>query len=570
MLRSALRDSGGSIQPMSPPADARPSPDTIEVRIPLAELIESLSRPSALVAGESAKVIQTHISVVFLAGERAWKVKKPTRLWGLVDYGTFDARKHLCEEEVRLNRRLAPDIYLGVVPITREPDGLAVAGPGPVVEHAVEMVRLAKGATLLERLQADAIEAEEMERVGRRLAAFHAEHRLERDAARNALPSQLSDVMARNFAGSEGGVPDPFPALVHEGLRLRLMRRLAASHDCIRRRVEEGRAVDGHGDIRLEHVVRFQGRTAIIDCCEFAERLRHIDPLSDAAFLSMDLTVRGRPDLAQSFEHAYLEHSGDPDGAILLPLYRANRAHVRAMVDEQSCRAPEIDEVTHRRKALGARRCLALAWTCARTGAVPPLIVMRGAAGTGKSFLATQLAPWLGAEVIRSDVVRKELLGLEPTWRPADAEVREEVYGAKMRERTYAAVLALARKSVEAGRAAFLDATYMKRLTRDEARALARELAAPFAILDVTCPPEVVRERLIERAERDDDASDANWAVYEEMAHSADPVEGEEAAFLSTFESGRPAEAAVLPLLEVLERQLDPKQENLGPAGSDC
>jgi len=552
------------------PADLPPP----EVRLPLATLIEDLARPGAIVDGEVAEVVQTHISVVFLAGKRAIKVKKPLRLWGFLDYGTLAARRAMCEAEVRLNQRLAPNVYKGIVGIVGGHDvpargDLHVVREGEVaeadvLEWAVEMVRLPKGATMLERLEGGTLLAADLERAGRRLAAFHAEHRLEGDEAKNGLPSRLAHVFRRNLAASAEGVPDPFPARVHEGLRVRMIRRLALVRQRIRRRVVEGRMVDGHGDIRLEHVIRHGGRTAIVDCCEFTPILRHIDPLSDAAFLGMDLRVHGRPDLAAVFEQSYLEHSGDPDAASLLPLYRAYRAQVRAMVDLQACLRPEVDAATKARKSLGARRTLALAWSQARSGAVPPVIVMRGPAGVGKSWLATQIAPWLGADVIRSDVVRKALLGVDPTWRPTKA-AKAEVYGTPMHERTYRELIERGREAIRAGRAAILDATYLKKFTREDVRTMALEEGAPYAVLDVTCEPEVVRRRLIARAAEGQDASDADQAIYDEMMATAEPMVGAEAAWASTFASGRPAEDAVLPLLDVLEAQCDARGEHLGP-----
>ncbi len=549
-------------------------PPPIEARVPLARLIEQLARPGAIVDGEAAEVVQTHISVVFLAGRRAIKVKKPLRQWGFLDYGTVAARRAMCAAEVRLNQRLAPAVYKGVVGIVgggdgQDPDALHVVGEkeaaeAEVLEWAVEMVRLPKGATMLERLENGTLIEADLERAGRRLADFHAENRLEEDEASGGLPARLAHVFRRNSTASAKGVPDPFPPRVHEGLRVRMIRRLALVRRRIRRRVAEGRMVDGHGDVRLEHVIRHGGRTAIVDCCEFTPLLRHIDPLSDAAFLSMDLRVRGRADLATAFERSYLEHSGDPDAASLLPLYRTYRAHVRAMVDLQQSRRAEVDAVAKARASLGARRMLAWAWSQARTGAVPPVIVMRGPAGAGKSWLATRIAPWLGAEVIRSDVVRKALLGVDPTWRPTQA-AKAAVYGVPMHERTYRALIERGRAAIRAGRAAILDATYLKKFTREDVRAMAAEEGAPYAVLDVTCEPDVVRKRLIERAAEGQDASDADQAIYEEMMATAEPMVGTEAAWVATFASGRPPEEAVLPLLDVLEAQLDARGEPLGP-----
>ncbi len=535
----------------------------IEIRVPLEDLIAGLAARHAIVPDVEAEVIQTHISVVFLAGKRAIKVKKPLRLWGFLDYGTVEARRRMCAAEVELNRRLAPDIYKGVVEITRDADGLHVGGDGEVVEHAVEMVRLPAGATMLDRLQAGALTEDDLDRAGRRLAEFHAAHRLEPDEAEGGSPSALARILRRNMQASNAGVPEPFPAAVHDGLHTRLVRLLWRNRKHIRRRAEEGRMADGHGDIRLEHVLRYQGRTAIIDCCEFAARLRHIDPLSDAAFLGMDLTANGRPDLSAVFERSYLEHSGDPDAARLLPLYRGYRAHVRAMVNVQAWLRPEVPDEQKEHQLQAAKRMLTLAWTYARTGAVPPVILMRGPAGVGKSWLGTRIAPWLGADILRSDVIRKELLGLDPTWRP-DAEEKTYVYGTPMHERTYGALLDRAREAVRSGRAVLLDATYLKRFTRDHVRSMAAEEGAPFAILDITCDPEVVRQRLIERLERDDDASDADQAIYDQMMATAEPIEADELPFTAHYESGGPAEEAVLPLLAVLEGQLDAGRETLG------
>ena len=530
----------------------------------LAALIDALARPGALVAGQTPEVVQTHISVVFLTDELAIKVKKPIQLWGFLDYGTAKARRFWCEEEVRLNRRLAEGIYLRVGDITAEGDGLTLDGDGEVVEACVVMKRVPEGATFLARLQNDTLDANDLVQAAQHLAAFQAAHRLPNDEAAGALPSRLEATMRANFEGSSHGVPDLFPETVHEGLRTRIFRRLAMEESRILARVARGLPADGHGDIRLEHVVSLENGIGIMDCCEFTTSLRHVDPLSDAAFLSMDLIVHGRPDLAEAFEQAYLDAADDhEDAPYLLPLYRAYRAHVRAMVDEQSLRGAEVPAETKAAKALGARRTLATAWTQSRAGAVPPMIVLRGPSGVGKSWVATRIAPWLRAEIIRSDVVRKELLGVEPTWRPT-AEEKREVYGKAMHERTYEAVLDRARDALARGRAAILDATYLRHDTRMDAAKVASSLGAPYAVLDITCDREVVRQRLIERAARDDDASDADLAIHDEMVRTAEPLTTEEGWFSVTYVSGEPAETCILPLLEVFERGRNPARDPLG------
>jgi aminoglycoside phosphotransferase family enzyme/predicted kinase len=540
-----------------------PSAD-VEARVPLAELIEGLSRPGALGVEGPIEVVQTHVSVVFLVGDRAFKVKKPLRLWGFLDYGTLEARRRCCEDEVRLNRRLAADLYLGVVPIVRRRGGLHAGGRGDLVEHAVEMVRFAPEATMEARLTTGSILPAEVERVAETLAAFHGANRLEPEDARLGLPSAFGWILGRNLEATRAGVPDPFPDAVHEGLARRLAARLAAARGTIRARVRAGRMVDGHGDVRLEHVLRHQGRILIVDCVEFTERLRHVDALSDLAFLSMDMRVRGRADLAQDLEAAYLARAPDLDAPALMPLWLAYRAHVRANVDLMTSREAEVPEETRRAKDLSARRHLALAWTLARTGATPPLVLLRGPSGSGKSVLARAIAPWLGAEVVSSDVVRKGLLGLAPTDRPRGA-AKDAAYSKDVSAKTYRAMLAKGLDAIRRGQAAILDATFLLRPARLEALRAARSLGAPFAVIDVDCPPKTVRERLLERAARDTDASDADWLVYEAQLREAEALVGEEADHRVPYAAGEAPEALAMRLLDALERRGPASEE--GRAG---
>jgi predicted kinase len=226
---------------------------------------------------------------------------------------------------------------------------------------------------------------------------------------------------------------------------------------------------------------------------------------------------------------------------------------------------PLVDEAVRAQQRLAAARLLALAWSFARAGAPGALLLLHGFSGTGKSVLASKIAPWLCARVLRSDLVRKELLGLAPTDRPRGA-AREEAYGPAASERTYAELLRRGVACVRAGRAALLDATWLRRDGREEARRAAAKVGAPFAILDVTCPSSEVRRRLAERSARDEDASDADWRIHEEQVRTAEALEPAERAVAVTFPSGEPPEARILALLEALEVQTDARREALGPA----
>ena len=542
---------------MIPPMNATPTePEGVEALVPLSELIEELSRPEALGTEGPVEVVQTHVSAVFLTPDRAYKIKKPLRLWGFIDYGTVARRKHWCEVEVALNRRVAPDIYLGVEAVVRRADGrLAVGGEGEVVEHAVVMRRLPRGATLQEHLDAGTLTEAMVREAAETLADFHAEYRLAPEDAGLALPSAFGGVVRQNFLATRGAIGELWPAVVHEGLARRIAARMLATRRLIRERVAAGRMVNGHGDVRLEHVVRLGDTTGIFDCVEFSDWIRHVDPLCDMAFLSMDLTEQGRPDLARVLEQRYVQRLRErpEDAAMLLPLYLSYRAHVRAKVDDMTYRSPEVDAGVRAAKALGARRFLALAWTYARDGETPPLILMRGLSGSGKSRLARRIAPWLGADVISSDLVRKELAGLEPTDR-LDAEGNEALYSSAMSARTYATMLERGLDAIRAGHAAILDATFLSVASRRDALRAARAIGAPFAVLDVTCDDAEIRRRLAARAAAGQDASDADIRVYEAQRETAEPLTPAEEAMTARHVSGEAPEPTVMTLLERLER----------------
>jgi aminoglycoside phosphotransferase family enzyme/predicted kinase len=540
-----------------PPLEAAPGGegDGAEERVPLPELIAALSDPAAFEVEGSVEVIQTHASVVFLAGPHAWKIKKPVRLWGLLDYGSFEARRIACEEEVRLNRRLAPEIYLGVVPIVRRRGRLRAGGSGKVVEHAVQMVRIPTGSSLDDRIESGTpVQEEELARVAETLAEFHAANRLAEADARLARPSAFGRVLVQNVRTTGKAVPDPFPPALHDALRRNLARKLAAARGTIRARVARGLMVDGHGDVRCEHVLRYKGRVSIIDCVEFSPRLRHIDPLSDMAFLSMDLAFHGQADLAHAFERAYMEKSDDSDAAELLPLYRAYRAHVRAKVDLQTWRDDGIPQEVRDQKLLDAKAHLVLAWSYAREGRMPVLAILHGPSGSGKTVLARTIAPWLRAEVVQSDVVRKAIAGLEPDDRPT-GEDRERLYSPEMSARTYEALRRRAEVGLRAGRAVLLDATYLRAEERSRVAELARSLDAPFAIVDVRCSEETVRERLEVRAGEGKDASDADVDVYRSQVASAEPLSDDEVRATVVHQAGDDAETLALRLADLLQRR---------------
>lgn len=489
-------------------------------------IIEQLRRPEAYPhRPRTVEVRQTHISAVFLAGDLVYKVKKPVEL-GFLDFSTVEKRRHFCREEVRLNRRLAPDVYLGVVPVTAAGEsGLRVDGKGRVVDHAVKMRRLPDEATLAAFLERGALEGDALERLGRRIAGFHA------DAASGDHVSSFGcwEVVAanarENLEQSRDQVGVTVSRSVRERLRAVLEQRLEAHRDLIEARAGRGVTRDTHGDLHLEHVYLFPDREpprdlTVIDCVEFNERFRYADPVSDMAFLAMDLRAQGRYDLERRFSRSYFRAAGDPDGRALLPFYRSYRAAVRGKVEGMAAGEEEVSAEEGRRAVRRARGH----WLLALSELEPPnrrpgLVLLGGLPGTGKSTLARALARRADFRVVSSDRVRKDLAGLAPR-ESASASFEEGLYTPAWTARTYRACLRRALDEIFQGHRIVVDASFGDREMRRRFLEAGRDYGVRHLLLVCDAPREVVRERL-ER--RDPGASDADWEVYLRAADRWEP-----------------------------------------------
>ena len=507
------------------------------------DLIRALRDPAAYdhPVGR-VRLHETHISWVLLTGDYAYKIKKPVD-FGFLDFSSLDKRRFYCEEEVRLNRRFAPQLYLGVVPVTRHDGRIRMGGQGPAIEYAVRM-RQFDDSRLLDRLaergELDDGLVDDMAAV---IAGFH----------QRAEPAP---------AGSSWGEPDDIqhwyqenidhirPLLDDEGRLRQLLhleewgrRECARLRDTLLARRRAGRVRECHGDLHLGNLVCIDGRVTLFDCIEFNPNLRWIDVISEVAFLYMDLVHRGLDRQARRFLNRYLQHGGDYAGLVLLPYYLVYRALVRAKVAIlRLAQAQDAQQRRHTRAEYDAYADLAQRFT--RPGR-PALMITCGLSGSGKSTLAARLVEWLGAVQIRSDVERKRLFGLAPDARTGSG-VDAGIYTQDASRRTYERLAQLARTVVEAGFPVVVDATFLQRARRAAFRDLAVATGVPFVILDLRAPADVLRQRVTARERAGGDPSEAGLAVLEKQMRDAEPPGTDEGRVVVIDASRAPDREALL------------------------
>jgi len=466
-------------------------------------LVRALCRTLQARTREPVELLETHISWVLLAGEHAYKLKKPVRL-PFVDYGSVEARHRFCEEELRLNRRLAPSLYLGVSRITGSPQEPELDGDGPVIDHAVRMRRFPPGALFAERLAAGTLGAPEIDALAALLAQFH------HGAPRADAVSGFGSAPARRAAAlaTVGALAASVPRPEHAELRAWLERNATELAPLWSQRQAAGRVRECHGDLHLHNVLLLDGDVAAFDGIEFDPALRWIDVIDDIAFPAMDLLAHGRRDLAWRFVNAWLDRSGDHAGLPVLRFSMVYRALVRAQV------------AALRGGGAMLRMYVDTALALARESEAR-LLITHGLPGSGKTVASQQLLEHVGAVRLRSDVERKRLAGLAAL---DDSNARGvALYGEVATERTYAHLLATARVALLASYPTIIDAAFLRRSERAAARELARELKLPFAILDCRADLALLRERVSARQGRRDDASEAGIDVLERLhgAHEA-------------------------------------------------
>lgn len=461
-------------------------------------------------------LVETHISWVLLAGEYVYKIKKPVAL-GFLDFRELDRRRFYCEEEIRLNQRFAPAIYIGVVRISLQDGRPRMEGEGEAIEFAVKMHRFDQALRLDRQLDDGLLSAKDMRELGANIAARHASAEIVPDSRRKHALELTESQMQDNFTALRSRVDDRLLSPLYEWTQ-RALRRL---RPVIEERFDHGFYRDCHGDLHLANLVRLPSGITTFDCIEFSADLRYIDVACDVAFLVMDLESRGRDDLAAHFINRYFEQTDDYASMRLFDLYFVYRCLVRAKVD--AIRAGERDDEGAMRADLAeaTRYCdMAAHQTAARR---PLLIVMHGLSGSGKTWISERLMADLPAIRVRSDLLRKRLFGLGETDK-SGSPVAAGIYIAGADDDVYAGLCSRAGPALREGHNAILDATFLRRGQRDRARELARDCGAGLVIVNATAPAEELRRRIRARESQGSDASEANLAVLEHQLRSVEAM----------------------------------------------
>lgn len=485
-------------------------------------LIRTLGQPHAYPHPvDQVELIETHISTVLLAGEFAYKIKKPLDL-GFLNFTQLERRRFYCEEELRLNRRLAPQIYEDMVAFTGSPEEPVFNGPDEPFEYAVRMKRF-DTSLMLDRLQSEGrLPIERMEDLARRVATFHDRVAVAPPESDYGEPEKVLHPMQQNFEQIRKLLDDADRLAQLERVEAWTLERFEALRPLLEERKQRGFIRECHGDMHLGNMALVDDEPTLFDGIEFNPFMRWIDIVSEVAFLTMDLKDRGAPGHANRFLNIWLEHTGDYRGVRLLDFYQVYRAMVRAKVAAIRLRQNDLPEA--RRDTL-TREChaymdLAEGLMGSRGRA---LFINHGFSGSGKTTLSQPLMEAIDAIRVRSDVERKRMSGVRPTERRNNG-TNQGLYSPDLTERTYGRLGDLAVEVLEAGYPVIVDATFLKTAQRARFADLARTRELPFRVLDYRADPEQLRIHIAERTRAGDDASDADMSVVNHQLDSHEPL----------------------------------------------
>jgi aminoglycoside phosphotransferase family enzyme/predicted kinase len=475
---------------------------------------------------------ETHISHIFFAGNLVYKLKKPVR-FSFLDFSTLAKRRHFLQEELLVNARLAPSVYLGVLPISYESGGWRLGSYADPVEYVLVMRRLPERRMLDFLLDRGKATPDMMETLASTLARFHAGAKTGARISASGEPRTIRRLWDENLADIRPFVGRLLDAETLNRVQEFGERFLSLHEDLFLQRVRTGRIREVHGDLHCEHICFAPEGIQIFDAIEFSRRIRCCDVASEIAFLLMDMEFRGAGELARGFLRRYLDLSNDPELLRLLPFYKCHRALVRGKViglrsDGASAPAPRYFQLARR-----------FSWDVFK----PFLVMVCGLTGSGKSTLAGELSRRLGLPLLSSDATRKAIAGAAEPGK--SVPWGEGLYSPAMTERTYARIAEQAEELVSGGEGAILDATFHREAQRRRIIELARRHNVPLVLIHCQSSEDLVRERLKRRAEEGRDLSDGRWEIYVKQKEAFEPVGEVSPENCRALDTAAPVEALV-------------------------
>lgn len=457
------------------------------------------------------QLLQTHISYVFLTGDFAYKVKKPTQ-FGFLDFTTLEKRAYFCQEELRLNRRLSPELYRAVLPIYQG-DDYSLSPPAhcqaEIIDYALQMRQFPQEGLFSHLLQVGQLTSTHLRQLGQVVAQFHATAATNPEIQANGMPAALNAVDEDNYTLAQTFIGESQTWDQWQQARTFTQRFWHDHQALLYQRIAQGKIKECHGDLHLNNICLYKKQIQIFDCIEFCPEFRNIDVIYDVAFMVMDLDFHKRSDLANIFLNIYLEKTGDYEGALLLPAYLCMRAMIRGNVNSMTAKNTEPSKTASSDQPHYWQRAtdyfqLAARYTHPRQGQI---VIMSGLSGSGKSTVARHLAPQLQAIHIRSDAVRKQLAGVPLEQSGAEGS---HIYNPAMTQKTYQRLADLGLSLANIGWTVILDAKYDQIALRSEVMTRADLAQIPVRLLYCTAPVDVLRSRL---QNRQGDISDATAAL---------------------------------------------------------
>jgi aminoglycoside phosphotransferase family enzyme/predicted kinase len=489
----------------------------------LREISEKMKRPDFYPhPADGIEIKETHISRVFLAGEFVYKIKKPLDL-GFLDFTTIEKRRHFCTLEVELNQRLTKNIYLGVVSITISDKGYELGGPGPVVEYAVKMQRLADKFAMASLLDINAVDDKKIRLLLDVLTKFYSETKIDKQAEKFGSRKFIAADCHENFAQTACFAENLFDSGLFETIRKATAAFLRRKRPLFEKRLKSGKIKDCHGDLRTDHIYFMDDQVQIIDCIEFNERFRYGDIASDIAFLLMDLDSRGHGTTAENILSQYFLRTGDSDLMLLADFYKCYRAMVRFKVFCIRAGESDVNAAEKKRLKSAISKHIQLAGTYAAGFSRPFLWIVCGIPASGKSTIAEKLSKALEIPKISSDVIRKSTFSsLDKDF--SGLEFETGIYSRDVTEKTYEIMLVKAREYIETGTSVILDATFGSKKFRADLLCLAANADSNIFFVECIAPDSVLKKRL---AHRDSEpvVSDARLRHFDLLQSRFEPLD---------------------------------------------